>query len=79
MADHNKTLAKIVNERHPTCWTNPEQADKRETLGMVISSFSNFCPEDIAVAFLQALEDSNAHTERQHIADYLKGRGFNVQ
>jgi hypothetical protein len=77
--NHDKALGKIVNERHQTCWVNPEKADKRETLGLVIASFSKWNINDIAVSFLQALEDANAHTERAHIADYLKGRGFDVK
>lgn len=75
---HEYRLQQIVDERHETAWTNPPEQDPRETLGMVVAAFYHWTPEDIAVAFIAALEDANAHTACQHIEAYLKEKGWNL-
>lgn len=78
MANPNTAIQKLVNERHAKAWLNPAIEDKRQTLGVLIAGFYTWNNNDVAVAFLAALEDANAHEERAFINDYLKSRGFNL-
>lgn len=76
---HQYRLQQIVDERHQTAWTNPAEQDPRATLGMVISAFCEWDFNHIGIAFLEALEDANAHRAYAEIEAVLTKHGFNLE
>jgi hypothetical protein len=71
-------LNTLIDEKHQQHFIEPENQDKRESLGCLVAEQCEFIGDDIAVAFLAALEDANYHEAFKDIREYFLNKGYNL-
>jgi len=63
----NHFTSELINAAKSEIWNDPATADDHETLGILVSKFSEWEGETIIKVFLAALEDSNYHSLSEEI------------